>query len=389
MTLRVAFNRTIPPDLRKLFKQVPKTDLHVHIGGSTRRKDIKTFMKENGVPEEDIPKLMSLIKPTYENITDILDVYYKVPKHVFTPSQFKRATFGIVQEASQDNVKILAPRTSILNKGGEPKEIVEAVEEGLREGINWVKERKGYNMPAYLTTLAQRHNTSKDSLKSAELTIQLAQRPDSMIRSFDLAGDESKHSIEEHAEALKYIKEEGPKVNVSLETHAGETKFSGNMTGAQSIRRAIELGVDSLAHALRLLDDAELKKYVIEKQIPVQMPTWSHVQIKAVDSYPEHPIKEWLNEGMNINLVTDNRLMSQITLREQLEQLWSYDLITTWDEIKKITINGIKAAFISDIEKQLVLKEIEIEFSKLEEQFSQTIERYLTNGPTSFLSKIC
>ncbi len=378
MTLRIPFNRTIPPDLKRLFKKVPKTDLHVHIGGSTRKKDIRTFMKENGISQKDIPKLMHLIKPTYENIADILDGYYKVPKHVFTPSQFKRATFGIVQEAADDNVKILAPRTSILNKGGEPKEIVEAVEEGLREGTAWVKENKSYNIPAYLTTLAQRHDKSKDSLKSAKLTIELAQRPDSMIRSFDLAGDESKHSIEEHAEALKYIKKEGPQVGVSLEAHAGETKFSGNITGAQSIRKAIELGVDSLAHALRLLDDDELKKYVIDKQIPVQMPTWSHVQIKAVDSYPEHPIKKWLDEGMNINLVTDNRLMSQITLREQLEQLWANDLITTWEDIKKLTVNGIKAAFISDIEKQLVLKETETEFALLEKQFAQTIEKYLT-----------
>lgn len=370
----------VPFKLKELFKKVPKTDLHVHIGGSTRKEDIQVFMKENGVSEDEIPKLMQLIKPTYESITDILDTYYKVPIHVHTPSQFKRATFGIVQEAAKDNVKILAPRTSILNKGGKPKEIVEAVEQGLQKGSDWVQKNYGYNMRSYLTTLAQRYGSKEDSLKTARLTTKLAQRPASMIHSFDLAGDESKYSIEEHADALKYIKKEGAKVGVFLEVHAGETKSSSNISGVESIRKAIEYGTDSLAHALRLLDNNELRMFVIKNGIPVQMPTWSHVQIKAIESYPQHPIKQFLEEGMKINLVTDNRLMSQITLRKQLEQLWFYKLVTNWEVIKELTKNGIRAAFIPEEEKEIILREVEHEFKVLEKKFKETIKKYLSSN---------
>ena len=370
----------IPFDLRKLFKEVPKTELHLHIGGSARKEDIEIFMKENGVPADEIPKLMKLIKPTWESITDILDAYYKVPKHVYTPSQFKRATFGIVQEAAKDNVKVLEARTSILNKGGEPQEIVEAVEEGLREGSAWVQENCGYNMRAYLTVLAQRFGTPEDSLKTAKLAVELAQRSTSMIHGFDLAGDESKHSIEKHADALKYISKEGPQHEIGLTIHAGETKSSGSISGVESIRKAIEYGADRLAHALRLMDDDKLKQFVIENKIPVEMAPWSHVQIKAVDSYPEHPIKKFLEEGMNINLATDNRLMSKITLRQQLAQLWAYDLVTIWDQIKQLTINGVKAAFLPDTEKQKILTETQEEFAKLEKCFARTIEKYLSDN---------
>lgn len=375
----------VPYTLRQLFKLVPKTDLHVHIGGSTRKEDVEVFMKENGVPENEIPKLMALIKPTYESITDILNAYYKVPKHVFTPSQFQRATFGIVQDEAEDNSKILEVRTSILNKGGKPEEVVEAVEDGLREGVSWVQKNFGYNMRTYLTILAQRFGTSEESLETAKLAVEFAKRPDSMIHGFDLAGDESKHSIDHHDEALKYIKEHGPEHNIGLTLHAGETKSSENISGVESIRKAIEYGTDRLAHALRLLDDDELKKFVIENQIPVEMAPWSHVQIKAVDSYPAHPIKPFLEEGMNINLITDNRLMSQITLRKQLGQLWAYELINTWGLIKQTTINGIKAAFLDEIEKQKVLREAEDEFTKLEKRFARTIEKYLSNEVSKHL----
>jgi adenosine deaminase len=370
----------VPFTLRRLFKLVPKTDLHVHIGGSTRKEDIQVFMKENGVSHDDIPKLMALIKPTYESITDILDAYYKVPKHVFTPSQFQRATFGIVQDEAEDNSKVLEVRTSILNKGGKPEEIVEAVEDGLREGVSWVKKNFGYNMRTYLTILAQRFGTSEESLETAKLAVELAKRPDSMIRGFDLAGDESKHSICHHGEALKYIKEHGPEHNIGLTLHAGETKSSENISGVESIRKAIEYGTDRLAHALRLLDDDELRKFVIENGIPIEMAPWSHVQIKAVDSYQKHPIRQFLEEGMKINLVTDNRLMSQITLRKQLGQLWAYELINTWELIKQTTINGIEAAFLSDEEKKNILAEAKEEFARLEKRFARTIEKYLSSA---------
>ncbi len=370
----------IPRPLKSVFKQVPKTDLHVHTRGSTRRRDLKTFMQEHGVSDNEIIELMNLVKPVYDNFTELTDlggVYHRISRHVYTPSQYRRATFGIVQEAAKDNVKILAPRTSLLNKGGEPKEIVEAVEEGLREGAEWVHRNHGYNMRSYVTISAERAGTKEDSLQTAKLAIELAQRPNSMIRSFDLAGDESKYSIDKHEDALRHIKKEGPLVGVKLETHAGETKMSGNTTGAESIRKAIEYGTDSLAHALRLMDDDKLRRFVIDNKIPVQMPTWSHVQVKVVDSYPAHPIKSWLEEGMKINLVTDNRFLSQITLRKQLGQLWANDLITTWDQIKQLTINGIEAAFLSESEKQEALVETLEEFAELEKRFCQAIKAYL------------
>lgn len=367
----------IPHQLGKLLEKLPKTELHLHIGGSTCKSDLEIFMQENGVPQDEIPKLMQLIKLDYESITDILNAYYKVPKHVYTPSQFHRATVGIIKEAAKDNVKVFEPRTSILNKGGKPLEIVEAVEAGIKEGTDWVRENFGYDMKVYLGILAQRFDTPEKSLQTAKLAVEFADRPGSMIHSFDLAGDESKHSIEVHEEALLYIKEHGPEHNIGLTIHAGETKSSGEISGVESIKKAIEYGADRLAHALRLMDDDELKKFVIENEIPVEMAPWSHVQIKAVDSYPEHPIGKWLNEGMKINLSTDNRLMSQITLRLQLAQLWANKLITKWEQLKKLTTNGIEDAFISQEEKEIILRAAKEEFAELEGRFEKTITRYL------------
>ncbi|MBI3590507.1 MAG: hypothetical protein HY094_03900 [Candidatus Melainabacteria bacterium] len=368
----------IPFHLKQLFGKMPTTDIHMHIGGSTPKPLIKTFMKENGVREDEIPNLMQLVKHRYESTTEIARAYDIVPRHVSTPSQFHRATIGIIKEAAKDNVKIAEPRTSILNKGGKPLEIVEAVEDGIREGTTWVKKNFNYDMKVYLGILAQRLGTPEESLKTAKLAVEFAERPGSMIHSFDLAGDESRCSIEEHEEAIRYIKKYGPEHDIGLTIHAGERKTSGEISGVESIRKAIEYGADRLAHVLMLMHDDELRKYVIENRIPVETPPWGNAQTGAIDNFSEHPIGDWLDEGMNCNLVTDNRFMSGINQKLQMAQLWTNGLITKWEQFKQLTTNGIKAAFISQEEKEIILAAALKEFTELESRFDETISSYLS-----------
>ena len=93
---------------------------------------------------------------------------------------------------------------------------MEAVEEGIREGTAWVQAHKGYHMEASLTILAQRSGTPKESLQSAKLAVKLAKRPQSLITGFDLAGDESKYSVERHHKALEYIRQRGTPYGIGL-----------------------------------------------------------------------------------------------------------------------------------------------------------------------------
>ena len=113
-----------------------------------------------------------------------------------------------------------------------------------------------------------------------------------------------------------------------------------------------------------------------------------HVQTGAVDSYAKHPLGQFLGEGMNLNLATDNRLMSRITLRKQLEQLWLNRIVTHWSQVKQLTFNGIKAAFLPEIKKQRILKEVDQEFKQLEVEYADTIQAYLPEAPAAQGTKI-
>lgn len=373
----------MPAQLNRLFRLVPKTDTHLHLAGSARRVDIETFMLENGLSKAEISQEMRLIKPSYKNLTDFLVTYYRIPRHVFTPSQFKRAVVGIIRDAAKENVRILEIRTSALNKGGPPEAIIQAVEEGMREGMAWVKATKGYDMQTCLIVLAQRAGSPADSLRHAKLAVKLARCPGSLIRGFDVAGDEIKHSIEKHVKAIRYIKKHGKPLGLSLTIHAGEVPISENISGLDSIRKAVQYGADRIGHCLQADADPLLKRYLIRKQTPIELCPWSNVQTMAVKSYTEHPIRRYLEKGLNVSLATDNRLVSQVTLTRQLGQLWRHGLITGWEQIKRLTLNGIQSSFIPQKEKLQVEQEVLRIFDSLEKRFRQTIRIHLQDKGTN------
>ena len=367
----------VPLAVQRLFQAVPKTELHLHLGGSTPLPLLRQFMKENGLSRKEVARVAK-VSDRFVDLDDFLATYYKVPAHVKTPDQFYRATRAVVAEAAAENVRVIEVRTSILKKGGAPEAIVAAVEKALKDGVEAAKAHYGFEMLGSLIILAQRAGTPEDSLESARLTVELARKPGSLIRGFDLAGSEGQHSVDKHAAALRYMQTYGKPQGLGLTIHAGETPMSDQYSGVDSIKKALALGADRIGHGIQMMQDPELLAYSQVAQLPIELCPWSNVQIQAVNGYGDHPLKAMLSKGLNVSLSTDNRMMSKITLTEQLGQLWAHHQITSWEQIKLITRNGVGSAFLTPIEKTRALKNVDATFAAIEQNplNQRTIARY-------------
>lgn len=365
----------IDPQLMSLFRAMPKAELHMHLSGSAPIHLIRQFMREDGVPEADI-RQQTVLKNYYDDLDDFLATYYKVPAQVKTPDHFRRASRAIVQQAANENVQYLEIRSSILAKGGAtPEQIVEAIETGIREGTAWVKKHRGFDMNVGLIVLAQRAGTPEQSMESARLAVEFARRPGSLIRGFDLAGSEGQHTVLKHAEALKYVKKHGLKLTV----HAGETPNSQGMSGVDSIKAARKLGADRIGHGLQLVNDGKLLDQFVKRKIPVEICPWSNVQINAVEGFENHPLPQFLQKGVNASLSTDNRMMSKITLTQQLAQLWANNVVTCWEQMKTLSLNGVRGAFVPAGEKRKLLNSFARQFTQLEQGYRDVINRFFCN----------
>jgi adenosine deaminase len=152
---------------------------------------------------------------------------------------------------------------------------------------------------------------------------------------------------------------------------------SENVSGLDSIRRALALGADRLGHGIQAHLDADVRAFLKKTQKPLELCPWTNVMLKCVPHYKAHPVKDFLEDGLNVNLNTDNRLVSKITLTRQLCQLWQHGLVTKWDHVKTLILNGVRSSFIAEPERKQVEQEVQQALSRLKRRFEKTIARYL------------
>src|SRR5947209_20355984 len=116
------------------------------------------------------------------------------------------------------------------------------------------------------------------------------------------------------------------------------------------------------AHVVKL---GPLATYVRDKRIPLELCPSSNVDTGAVPSLEEHPIRHFIAQRFRVTVNTDNRLMSNITLSEELRRLSAIAHLGL-DDIEKLTINAMKSAFVGYDERlALIYGTIKPGFAKL------------------------
>lgn len=441
--------KTLPDVLRKLFESIPKTEIHLHLSGSTPRSLIReiysTTPQDDGkiLTPDQIDKKMACIKDEYKDLNDFLyNGYYVVAWTVQTPEQFKKAAEEICLEAARENAKYLEIRTSLIKKDTDPQEILKAVADGIEQArVKLLKEGykevpPGFKQIGKIIVLAQRHKSGKESLLHAQEAVK-GRDIGLPVVGFDLGGSEENYPVVLHKEAIKYAREHGLKVTV----HAGETNKSSfldplrekdpllakqknesdlkefkddlikmlgtnyleeverkNKTGQalisftpyDSMECALDCGADRLGHAIHVMDntpDADnIRNKMKQNLIPIECAPKSNVQINNVESYESHPVKNMLDAGLNVSINTDNRTMTSTDGTNEFAQLYLHGLIKSWNDIKKLTLNGVQSVFLPNNEKQALVKDFKTDFDKIENDplFMDAINKYLT--PTiSFL----
>ena len=96
-------------------------------------------------------------------------------------------------------------------------------------------------------------------------------------------------------------------------------------------------------------------KYVFDKKIPLELCPTSNMQCGAYDSIEEHPFGKLYYAGFNVTINTDNRLMSNISMSQEVENLVNAFGLDESD-INTITQNTISAGFV-DSKRRVGLQE--------------------------------
>ena len=228
-----------------------------------------------------------------------------------------------------------------LERGLELDDVVEAVQQGFRDGETSAREA-GHQVR--IRTLLTAMRTAARSLQIAELAVRWRERE---VCGFDIAGAEAGYPPTRHLDAFEHVRRE----NFHLTIHAGEA------FGLPSIWEAVQLcGAERLGHGVRIVDDlgtgvdgrptlGGMAALIRDRRIPLELCPTSNIHSGAAPSIAEHPIGVLAELRFRVTVNTDNRLMSATSLSNELTQLvdafdWG------WDDLEWVTIDAMKSAFL-------------------------------------------
>ncbi|HEY4306672.1 MAG TPA: adenosine deaminase [Gemmatimonadaceae bacterium] len=329
----------------ELLRLLPKAELHCHLDGSVRPETLIELGREyrKAMPRDDADSLREYMRvDDAKSLEDYLARFDVTLSVMQTAESLERIAYELSIDAAREGVRYIEIRYSPVLNVKEGLSFGEAVEAPLR-GLERA-ERDGGAM-ARVIICGLRHLDPQVSLELARLAVSYKHRG---VVAFDLAGGELGFPASAHAAAFAHAREH----DLPCTCHAGEG------ADASYVRDAIHLcGAHRIGHATRLIEDESLTQYVNDRRIALEICLTSNVQTKAVESYEQHPLRNYYDRGMNVVLNTDNRLMSGTTLTDEYA-LAARHFDFTLDDLARIALNGFESSFLPYEKREELIEKI-------------------------------
>ncbi|MGV7255018.1 adenosine deaminase [Mycobacterium persicum] len=345
----------------EMIRQAPKALLHDHLDGGLRPATVLDIAGQIGyddLPATDVDTLATWFRT--RSHSGSLERYLEPFSHTVavmqTSEALYRVAFECVEDLAADSVVYaevrFAPELHI-DRGLSFDEVVDAVLAGFAAGEK-ACAGAGRSIKVRCLVTAMRH--AAVSREIAELAIRFR---DKGVVGFDIAGAEAGHPPTRHLDAFEYMRDN----NARFTIHAGEA------FGLPSIHEAIAFcGADRLGHGVRIVDDIDvgpdggvrlgrLASILRDKRIPLELCPSSNVQTGAVASIAEHPFDLLARARFRVTVNTDNRLMSDTSVSQEMHRLvetFGYG----WSDLERFTINAMKSAFIPFDERLEIIDEV-------------------------------
>lgn len=333
-------------------RRIPKTELHCHLDGSVRPQTMLELARDQRIamPEDDAEALRDYMRvDDAHNLEEYLARFGHTLAVMQTAEAMERIAYELAEDCHREGVRYLETRYAPVLNIEAGLTLAQAVEAPLR-GL--ARAEREYGIVARVIVCGIRNMDPAVSLDLARLAVQFKDRG---VVGFDLAGGELGNPAEAHRAAFEHAVAHG----LPCTCHAGEGDGPASVAAAMRACHAHRIG-----HGTRLVEDPALMAEARERRVAIECCLTSNVQTHAVASLDEHPLRTYLEAGLQVSINTDNRLMSGTTL-EQEYLLAHRHLGFTADELIRVARLGFDNAFLPASEKTALLARVEAEFQTL------------------------
>lgn len=241
----------------------------------------------------------------------------------------RRVTYELVCDLADEGITRaelrFAPNSSVSEQMTQ-KDACEVVLEGVEEGM-----RMRPSIDIGIILCCMRGLPEALNLETVRLA---AEFKGTRIRAVDLAGAEAIFPSDDYESVFAYANQ----LNVPFTFHAGEA------AGPESVRAALKFGAKRIGHGVRSVEDPELVKELARRGTTLEVCVTSNVQTGICSSAAAHPIRTLFDAGVRVTLSSDNRTVSDTTLRNEWETVKT-QLRFTDDELALMDSYACEALF--------------------------------------------
>ena len=268
----------------------PLAELHLHIEGTLEPELIFELAARNGVtlPWADLEELREQYR--FDDLQSFLNLYYANMDVLRTRADFADMTRAYLRRAARSGVRhaeIMIDPQAHLARGVDLATSVGSVGEVLAES-----ERE-FGVSTVLIAAFLRDRPAAEAEEVLRELVQMG----APIQAIGL--DSAELGYPPAGFAALY--EQARRAGLRLVAHAGEEGPADYVWQALDLLR-----VDRVDHGRRSLEDDELVRRLVRKQVPLTICPLSNVRLQGVASLAVHPLPEMLRLGLNVSVNSDD-----------------------------------------------------------------------------------
>lgn len=324
-----------------LIPQIPKVELHLHLDGAVPPDLLFNFVKrkEPLFTRQKFDEMRNRIKSS--DFNEFIKFWVWKNSFIKSREDFRDVAYYVLKSLREQNVRY----AEIFYSPADYKRYgisLETITEGILEGRELAFQEFGIECQFILDLVRDYgQDNAMEYLKKAKNYLGRG------VIGIGLGGSEHAFPAKDFVKAFR----EAEAMGFRRVAHAGE------LDGAQSVRDAVELlGAERIGYGTRSYEDLNLVEMLKEKQIPLEVCMVSNVAQGVCKSPEKHPINDYFNRGLLITINSDDPLMFDSNLNDEYRILVE-KLDFTMSDLKTLSLNGVKASFLSDEMKKDMLRE--------------------------------
>lgn len=320
--------------------QIPKAEIHIHLEATITPDLCRKFAQKNNV---SLPENIFGNKYAYEwtDFYDFIKKYDLVTSVIHTPEDYRELTYSYLKECSESNVlyvEAMISSTHAKLKGMTYNSFLQGVYEASQDA------EKDFGIVSRFIMNGIRHLGPASVQNTAE---EVLNNPHPYLVGFGLAGDELHFPPSLFKKTFDMLK----KANFPITVHAGE------WDGPENIRNAINLlHPTRLGHGVRSIEDPDLVKEIIDRNIILETCPTSNIATKIYENYEAHPVKKLFDAGVKITVNSDDPPFFNASIAGEYEVMFNLGL--SENELISLTHNAIESAFCDKSTKKKLLAKL-------------------------------